>query len=55
MATGRWRDNPVMDADLTSVVAALANMSDTELHALIAATYGIPQTAPALLAWISSN
>jgi len=41
-----------MDADLQPTVAALAELSDAELHALIAATYGVPQTAPGLLAWI---
>jgi hypothetical protein len=41
-----------MDTDLTAVKAALADTSDTELAALIAATYGVPQTAPGLLAWI---
>jgi len=29
-----------------------AGISDTELHALIAATYGVPQSAPGLLARI---
>ena len=41
-----------MDTDLTAVKATLADISDTELAALIAATYGSPQTAPGLLAWI---
>ena len=41
-----------MHPDLTTIKAALANISDTELAALIAATYGVPQTAPGLLAWI---
>ena len=41
-----------MDTDLTAVKAALTNISDTELAALITATYGAPQTAPGLLAWI---
>ena len=41
-----------MDTDLTAIKAALADISDTELAALIAATYGVPQTAPGLLAWI---
>ena len=41
-----------MDTDLTAVNAALADISDTELAALIAATYGVPQIAPGLLAWI---
>jgi len=41
-----------MDTDLTAVKAALTDISDTELAALIVATYGVPQTAPGLLAWI---
>ncbi len=44
--------NAEMDTDLTAIKAALADISDTELAALIAATYGVPQTAPGLLAWI---
>ena len=40
------------DAGLTTIQAALAGISDAELAALIAATYGVPQTAPGLLAWI---
>ena len=43
-----------MDTDLSAIKAALAEISDTELAALIAATYGVPQTAPGLLAWIDS-
>jgi hypothetical protein len=43
-----------LDPDLTAIEAALADISDTELAALIAATYGVPQTAPGLLAWIDS-
>ena len=41
-----------MNADLNPVAAALAELTDTELHALIDATNGLPQTAPGLLAWI---
>ena len=33
---------------------ALAEVTDAELHALIEATYGVPQTAPGLLAWIDA-
>ena len=44
--------NAAMDTNLTAVKAALADISDTELAALIAATYGVPQTASGLLAWI---
>ena len=47
--------NGGMDTDLARVVAALAKISDTELHALIGATYGVPQTAPGLLAWIDGT
>jgi hypothetical protein len=43
-----------MDTDLTTIKAALADISDTELATLIAATYGVPQTAPGPLAWIDS-
>ena len=46
--------NVAMDTDLTAVKAALADISDPELAALIAATYGVPQTAPGLLSWIDS-
>jgi hypothetical protein len=46
------RQIAAMDTDLTGVRATLAEISDTELAALIAATYGVPQTAPGLLAWI---
>jgi hypothetical protein len=44
--------NVGMDADLDPMVAALAELTDTEPQALIAATNGVPQTAPGLLAWI---
>jgi hypothetical protein len=47
--------NGGVDTDLTHIVAALADLSDTELYALIAATYGVPQTAPRLLAWIDGK
>ncbi len=43
-----------MDTDLTAVEAALIELSDPELRALIAVTYGVPQIAPGLLAWIDS-
>jgi hypothetical protein len=46
------RPIPEKDTDLTAVRAALAQISDTELRALITATYGVPQSAPGLLAWI---
>ena len=42
-----------MDRALYSVAAALAELDDAELHALIAATNRVPQTAPRLLAWIA--
>ncbi len=41
-----------MDADLAPVVAALAQLKDGELAALIDATNDVPQIAPGLLAWI---
>jgi len=47
--------NCAMDTDLTAVKAVLADLSDDELEQLIAATYGVPQTAPGLLAWIDST
>ena len=40
------RDNSRMDADLTPITAALAELGDTELHALIDATDKEPQIAP---------
>ena len=42
--------NCPMDTDLTAIKAALADISDTELAAPITATYGVPKTAPGLLA-----
>jgi hypothetical protein len=41
-----------MDANLDSVVGALAELDDAELHARSDATYKVPQIAPGLLAWI---
>ena len=41
-----------MDTDLTAVKAALAEIRDTELTALIAATNGVPPIAYGLLIWI---
>lgn len=43
-----------MNADLTPVVAALAELDEAELATLIEATNNVPQTAPGLLAWIES-
>ena len=40
--------NGGMDTDLNPVAAALAEISDAELEALIAATKGVPQIAPEL-------
>lgn len=37
---------------MRNFAAALAELSDGELHALIATANGGPQTAPGLLAWI---
>ena len=42
-----------MDRAMHSVVAALAELDDSELRALIAATNRVPQTAPRLFAWIA--
>lgn len=41
-----------MGADLTPVKATLADLTDAELHALIAATNGVPPVAYGLLVWI---
>ena len=41
-----------MDADLLPVVAALADLDDDHLHALMEAVNGVPQVAPGLLAWL---
>ena len=43
-----------MDTALTAIKAALADIADTELAALIAATNGVPQIAYGLLIWIES-
>jgi hypothetical protein len=43
-----------MDTGLQIIVAALAELTDTELHALIDATNRSPQTAPGLMAWIEA-
>ena len=44
---------PGMAGDpLSPVVAALAELGDDDLHALIASANGGPQTAQGLLAWI---
>ena len=43
-----------METDLAPIKAALAQVADTELRALIDATSGVTQTAPGLLAWIDS-
>jgi hypothetical protein len=41
-----------MDADLSPIVAALANLHEGELAALMEATSNVPQIAPGQLAWI---
>jgi hypothetical protein len=46
------RHNLCIDPDLTSTKAALAELTDAELHALIAAANGAPQIAYGLLVWI---
>jgi hypothetical protein len=43
-----------MGADLQSVVAALANLTDSELNALIDAIKNVPQVAPGFLAWLDA-
>ena len=43
-----------MGADLLSVIVALANLTDSELIALIDATKNVPQIAPGLLAWLDA-
>jgi len=43
-----------MDTDLTAIKAALADISDTGLAALIAASNGAPPVAYRLLIWIES-
>jgi len=43
-----------MDTDLRAVKAALAEISDQELQALIEATRDGAQTAQGLLAWIDA-
>ena len=41
--------NGAVDADLTTIKAALANLTDAELHALIATSNGVPPIAYGLL------
>jgi len=41
-----------MNADLDPIVAALTDLSDRELDALIATVNDCPQFAPGLLAWM---
>ena len=41
-----------MDTDLHAIAAALAELTDAELYALIVATNEAPPVAPGLLAWI---
>jgi hypothetical protein len=41
-----------VNADLQPVVAALADLSDSELEALIATVNDCPQFAPRFLAWV---
>jgi hypothetical protein len=43
-----------MDTELRAVKAALADISDNELQALIDATRDGTQTAPGLLAWVDA-
>jgi hypothetical protein len=44
--------NRPVNTDLSSVVAALEDLNDGELAALIDAANNAPQIAPGLLAWI---
>ena len=52
----RQRRSPARDsatnADPLLVVVAPAELDENELHALIATTNGVPQTAPTLLVWL---
>ena len=43
-----------METDLQAVSSALAELTDSELHALIDAIKNVPQIAPGLLAWIEA-
>ena len=43
-----------METDLVPIKAALGDMTDVELNALIDATYKAEQIAPGLLAWIDT-
>jgi hypothetical protein len=44
-----------MDADVSPIVAALGDLDDGELAALIEATNVLPQIAPGHLAWIEGT
>ena len=44
--------NGTVDANLTAIKAALAEISETGLTALVAATNGVPPVAYGLLVWI---
>jgi UDP-N-acetylmuramate-alanine ligase len=46
--------NAGVENDLTRIQAALAELSEPQLHVLVNATKGLPQTAPSLLAWIEA-
>jgi hypothetical protein len=43
-----------MDADLSPIVAALADLSDADLRALIRCTCKAPQLAPGFMAWLDT-
>jgi hypothetical protein len=43
-----------VDTDLATIKAALADLTDVELHALIAASNGAPPIAYGLLVWIEA-
>jgi len=44
-----------MNTGLTAIKAALAEIGDTELHAMIAATNGVTPAAYDLLVWIEGT
>lgn len=44
-----------MDVNLTPVASALAELSEPQLHAIIAAANGVPQVAPGLCAWLEAT
>lgn len=51
-APPRQVQNHTVEATLERLAAALADVDDAELFALVKAANGVPQIAPGLLAWI---